>query len=789
MQTTFLSIKQGSITQKETKRLRFNFEEILYALLGFFMGQAEVFSGLYPFSIIYWSVFIGRGSLPLLLVTLSTCLGFVLNGMYYKLYYLIAGFSGFLIYKVVGKYVKQIPLHTTISLVYLMMASIINYYYQVLPYKYLLSVGESVLIFLFINFFNDDSFSFLSNKKEYNKISFIFMFFVSNGIIIGISNINFVPSYVINISILLIIVGMAYSLGFYYSVVTAVLYGITMVSAGLIPIITMVRYIIFGLVTGLLHKKQKLWMVPGIIISFLLYSGFSPAIFDIRQVIIESIITVLIFLFIPGFVWEESFANLKVKGNERNNKELKISFIENTFKQHLLELGKVFNELSSTFKDSIPDEKKDDSIDDFIYILRKKNCQRCPRVNICWNKERSDTIERVRRLINAGEKRGNINKTLVIEFFGGKCPYVDKVNGNFKNSFELYQINKFWKKRLAEKQKIVSEQLSGIGSIIKGFSSSAKLTLKDNPSLEHIKEKARRAGIEIYDIEENTSLNIPMVNLKVKMEPCTGNEPCKDVFLPLLESEFGYSFRILKGECGSKLKDRPCEILYGPRGRFELDMTVIQRPLSGNIPGDSYLYKPLKDGKDLIALSDGMGVGKKAARESKAALKLLDKIIDAGFDQNLAIKTINSALYLRNQEESFTTLDIGFFDTFTGEITFNKIGAAASFVKKGWHVEVIKSASLPVGILNKIEITSQKVQLSDGDFVIIVSDGVLDIKANIKDKEAWFKQVLQNSSFDKVEDLGEYLNEIIEEQEKLIRDDLTLIVIKAKEISKKSRIL
>ena len=101
----------------------------------------------------------------------------------------------------------------------------------------------------------------------------------------------------------------------------------------------------------------------------------------------------------------------------------------------------------------------------------------------------------------------------------------------------------------------------------------------------------------------------------------------------------------------------------------------------------------------MVVLSDGMGVGEKAASESQAAINLLESIIDAGFVPDLAIRTVNSALYLRNREESFTTLDICLFDTFSGKAVFSKIGAVDTYIKRGWELIRIESASLPAGIL------------------------------------------------------------------------------------------
>ena len=272
------------------------------------------------------------------------------------------------------------------------------------------------------------------------------------------------------------------------------------------------------------------------------------------------------------------------------------------------------------------------------------------------------------------------------------------------------------------------------------------------------------------------------------MEQCSGNCPCEGQVLELLNSVYEHNYRILKKCCGSKIKDENCEVLYGPVGKYSLSIANLLKPSSGaDFSGDSFLHKGLKDGKDIVVISDGMGTGKKAAVESTAALSLLEKIIDAGFNQNLAVKTINSALFLRNQEETFTTLDIFLFDTFTGRAIFNKIGAMASYIKRNWELIKIDSASLPAGILEKIEVSTKEIELRVGDFVVMFTDGLLDIRYDIKDKEEWLRQILQNSSFDKAEEMCDYIQEVVMDFDGTISDDLTTVIIKVEELDKKRR--
>ena len=50
--------------------------------------------------------------------------------------------------------------------------------------------------------------------------------------------------------------------------------------------------------------------------------------------------------------------------------------------------------------------------------------------------------------------------------------------------------------------------------------------------------------------------------------------------------------------------------------------------------GDGILSIRLKDGKYLLALSDGMGSGEEAKQSSNKALKMLENLLLSGFDKN-----------------------------------------------------------------------------------------------------------------------------------------------------------
>ena len=116
--------------------------------------------------------------------------------------------------------------------------------------------------------------------------------------------------------------------------------------------------------------------------------------------------------------------------------------------------------------------------------------------------------------------------------------------------------------------------------------------------------------------------------------------------------------------------------------------------------GDSNLSIRLKDGKYLVAISDGMGSGKEAKNSSLHALRLLENLLLSGFDKKISLDLINTAL-LNQNNEIFATLDIAIVDLYKGNIEFIKSGACPTYIKNKKRVQMIKSTSLPTGIIEE----------------------------------------------------------------------------------------
>jgi stage II sporulation protein E len=204
---------------------------------------------------------------------------------------------------------------------------------------------------------------------------------------------------------------------------------------------------------------------------------------------------------------------------------------------------------------------------------------------------------------------------------------------------------------------------------------------------------------------------------------------------------------------------------------------VARLPKRGSyISGDSYAGEPLGDNRYLMALSDGMGVGRSAAAESRQCVSLLREILKAGFNSDVAVKTVNSALLLHSPEESFATVDMALVDLTTGRTEFVKVGAAPSFVKRGRDVTVVKVSSVPVGIINQVQVEPEFRNLRPGDLLVMITDGVWDVCKNDIDKERWILDYLRRESSSDPEEVAESLLARALDLMPEVGDDMTVLV-------------
>ena len=174
-----------------------------------------------------------------------------------------------------------------------------------------------------------------------------------------------------------------------------------------------------------------------------------------------------------------------------------------------------------------------------------------------------------------------------------------------------------------------------------------------------------------------------------------------------------------------------------------------------------------------------MGSGEEANQSSKIAINMLAKLLKAGFDKETSLKLINSSLIANTKEDMYTTFDLQILDLFAGNMEFIKNGACPTFVKRNKEVQLLKSHTLPTGIIEKNDLVVYDYDLEDGDILVMCSDGIIDSNVEYINKELWVKYLLEDINSDDAQQIANMiLNEAIDNEFGIKKDDMTVIVAK-----------
>ena len=161
---------------------------------------------------------------------------------------------------------------------------------------------------------------------------------------------------------------------------------------------------------------------------------------------------------------------------------------------------------------------------------------------------------------------------------------------------------------------------------------------------------------------------------------------------------------------------------------------------------------------------------------------MLERLLTSGFDKDTSIKLINDTISLNSQNDSFATLDIAILDLYEGNIEFVKNGACPTFIKNGKNISIIKSLSLPAGIIENIDLTVFDIKIENNDIICMCTDGIIDSNIEYKNKELWVKNLLEEIKTDNVQKIADIiLKESIDNNIGIPKDDMTIIIIKIKE--------
>jgi stage II sporulation protein E len=357
-----------------------------------------------------------------------------------------------------------------------------------------------------------------------------------------------------------------------------------------------------------------------------------------------------------------------------------------------------------------------------------------------------------------------------------KCIRPNELIKQANNIYELFRLNNKWKKKLVNSRAIVGEQLIGISEVVKSMMDEVAVSVEfRNDIEEEISVALDRKGLDFDDILAVKN-NRNKYEITIYKKPCTGQNACSREYSTIVSKALGVKMMRECSGCKINEDNSLCQFRLVETEKFST-ATAVAKLAKEEISGDNYSFGNIRSGGYMVALSDGMGSGIRAAIESNTTVSLLEKFMEAGYDRSTAIKAINSVLVFRSCDENYATIDLNIIDLYNGIAEFVKIGSAPSYIKSGESISVINSVNLPVGILDDINIESDIINIKNGDMIVMVSDGVTEADKELKEK--WIIRALREYNSGNPKDVAEYiLNKAKQSCGNKILDDMTVIVTK-----------
>jgi stage II sporulation protein E len=539
-----------------------------------------------------------------------------------------------------------------------------------------------------------------------------------------------------------------------------------------------------GVLGGLLKEGKKIGVSIGLFIATLLIGMYGEGGGSILQTILETLSAILLFLLTPQALTSRLAKYIPGTPEHTAEQQKYMRKMRDVTAQRVSQFSGVFHALSKSFSQMEimqEDEEENREMDYFMSNVTERTCQTCFKKEQCWAKNFNTTYAAMEEIIHEMDQNdGNVSPRLAREW-DKICSRPKKVYETIGQQLTFFQANLKLKKQVRESRKLVAEQLLGVSEVMDNFAKEIQRERENHyKQEEQIMEAIQDFGIQIEQVEIY-SLEQGNVDIEMTVPFCNGHGECDKLIAPMLSDILGETIIVNKEEC-ARLPHELCNVNFRSSKAYTVDTGVAHAAKDGGlVSGDSYSTIELGLGKFAIAISDGMGNGERAHYESSETLQLLQKILQSGIEEKVAIKSVNSILSLRTTDEIFSTLDLAMIDLKNASAKFLKIGSTPSFIKRGNKVIKIQASNLPMGILQEFEVDVVSEQLKAGDLLIMMSDGVFEGPKHVENYDLWMKRKVQELETDDPQEVADLImEEVIRSRSGLIDDDMTVTVAKIK---------
>ena len=442
------------------------------------------------------------------------------------------------------------------------------------------------------------------------------------------------------------------------------------------------------------------------------------------------------------------------------------------FADSLMHLSRTFLTLED-YKGTFSKEE----IEDMFVKITDKVCENCEKKEWCLGENRVHTYQMLYEILCTVEEYGAELNVEIKRKLQKKCISAPRFLRETLEVFENAKQILLWNNRIVQNREGYAIQLNSFARMIQYTTRDLDAGIFEDEHLEkklknHLKKFGIRMLSSVFFVTAEGKYEIH-VTVKASKGHCIATKE--------LAAEIGRCVgRVMMLEQGERpiIGEDYCTVACVEGARYHTLQGVAKIGKGcEKISGDTFLMTDLPGGKKGVALSDGMGSGEDALRESTMVVEMLEELLEAGFPVKTAIQMMNTALVIGREEVRFSTIDVSLFDLYSGKCEFVKAGASTTFIKRKSGVERISSTTLPIGVIQDIEIESVEKELESGDFIIMVTDGVMDALP-VGEQDVLMSTFIEGSNIVNPKELAHHiLGQVLEWTGEVPIDDMTVLAV------------
>ena len=421
-------------------------------------------------------------------------------------------------------------------------------------------------------------------------------------------------------------------------------------------------------------------------------------------------------------------------------------------------------------------EFTEDELEEIFQKIDEKVCRNCEQRSRCQLKEKEALREMISEILRATDKYGEDLNVELKRNLQKKCAIAPRFLRETMNVFQDAKTMLLWNNKMAQNRTGCAVQLDAFAHVIQHAVRELNASIFTDPPLEKkLKLLFKKNGIRMLS-------SVFFVNAHGRYE----------IHVTIRTEKGSYVTTKMVARIISRCTRRvmcPAEDERPVVGMEYSTVTCVEGPayytLQGiakigkgceKISGDNFLMTRLPGGEEAAILSDGMGTGEKAFRESAMMVEMLEELLKAGFPCRTALSMMNTALVMGREEVCFSTVDMCKFDLYTAKCSLIKAGAAVTFIRRRDRMEHIYSESLPIGVVPGQEAEEIHRKLESGDMVIMVTDGVLDALPS-GEEEHLLDLIIMGTTIENPCEMAHYiLQKVLELSSSEPADDMTVLV-------------